>query len=329
MTITLSSGAEPLDADPSRFSRRRAIQVATSAGALGMTALVLPPATAAASGIGVVTGGEEDACLGDPATAYTLTTSGNVSTGTATFTAPGTPTITADYTLTTRGLVGHPSVAVTIEDRDRFGRGIEYRPQGRPNFGADAYWVSPFGDAVTVELDVVATPAAAAQVRLVQVLGNRGGNSEASTYTVSWQGVGGVAVVSDPVEVDAVYVFGAPASSASDSFAKANGEIEGLTTGDTLNSGDSFVVFATHNARSEWSVVFPAGARDIRIEKVALSGATHAKGALQAADRDDPAQGRDVQLPRYGVFLPPNDAAPGQTYQEFLGFQVLFVAEAC
>jgi hypothetical protein len=86
------------------------------------------------------------------------------------------------------------------------------------------------------------------------------------------------------------------------------------------------------NNLSEWSIEFPAGARDIRVEKVALSGATHTKGALLDADRDDPAQGRDVQLPRHGVFTGAGgatDGAPGQTYNEFLAFQVLFVAEEC
>jgi len=279
----------------------------------------------------VATGGEEDACIGDPATDYTLASSGNVSSGTVTFTAAGSQAVTAEYTLTTTGLVGHPSVVASIQNLNRFGRGIEYLPQSRSNLGADAYWTSPFGDAVTATFDVEVDDAAA-RVRLAQVLGDRGGNSEASTYTISWSGVGGVAVVSDPVEVDAVYHSGAPATSSGDSFAKANGEIENLATGDTLTSGSSFVVYQTKNSLSNWSIEFPAGARDIRVVKVALSGATHAKGALQAADRDDPAQGRDVQLPRHGVFTGTggaSDGAPGQTYLEFLAFQVLFVAEEC
>ena len=299
--------------------------------ALIVAALLVTSLTFAVSGQGTAAADDGDTCLGDPATAYTVTRSGNDASGAVTFTAPGSPAVTADYTLTTAGLVGHPSVDVTIVNRNRFGDGIEYVPQMRANLGTD-WGVSRFSDAVTATFDVeVDAEGSAARVRLVQVLGDRGGNSEASTYTVTWDGPG-VAVVSDPVVVDAVYVFGAPASGAPDAFAAANGEIEDLKTGDTLASGDSFVVYATKNSLSEWSVEFPAGARNIRVEKVALSGATHAQGALQAADRDDPAQGRDVQLPRYGVFTGPGgaaDAAPGQTYLEFLAFQVLFVAAEC
>jgi hypothetical protein len=298
-----------------------------------MTATLLVTISLAAQVAQPASADPDDVCLGEPGTAYTLATSGNVSSGEVTFTAPGSPDVTADYTLTTSGLVGHPSVLVSIQDRNRFGFGIEYLPQSRPGpLGDAAYWTTNrFGDAVTATFDVVVDDAAA-RVRLAQVLGDRGGNSEASTYTISWSGVGGVAVVSDPVEVDAVYHSGAPATSSGDSFAKANGEIEDLATGDTLTSGSSFVVYQTANSLSNWSIEFPAGARDIRVEKVALSGATHAKDALQAADRDDPAQGRDVQLPRYGVFTGTggaSDGAPGQTYQEFLAFQVLFVAEEC
>ena len=308
-----------------RFFRPAVLVISAS---LVMVAVALPSTSATATG--------QDPCDGEPATSYTLTNAtvgvGDVREGEVTFTAPGTPTITADYTLTTRGLVGHPSVTVTIANRDRFGDGIEYLPQMRANLGSDGHWTSPFGDAVTATFDVeVDAEGSAARVRLVQVLGNRTGNSEASTYTVTWDGPG-VAVVSDPVVVDAVYVFGAPASGALDAFAAANGEIEDLKTGDTLASGDSFVVYATQNSLSEWSVEFPAGARNIRVEKVALSGATHDKDKLDADDRDDPAQGRDVQLPRYGVFTGPGgagDAAPGQTYREFLAFQVLFVAAEC
>jgi hypothetical protein len=304
-----------------------------------MTATLLMTVSLAAQVAQPASADPDDACLGEPGTTYTVATSGAVSSGTVTFTAAGSPDVTADYTLTTSDLVGHPSVLVSIQDRDRFGSGIEYLPQSRPDLGADKYWTTDrVGDAVTATFDVVAKDAAA-RVRLAQVLGDRGGNSEASTYTISWSGVGGVAVVSDPVDVDAVYHSGPPATSSGDSFAKANGEIEDLKTGDTLTSGSSFVVYQTKNSLSEWSIEFPAGARDIRVEKVALSGATHARNTLEPADRDDPAQGRDVQLPRHGVFTGSygtvtgdggaNDGAPGQTYQEFVAFQVLFVAEEC
>jgi len=269
---------------------RSAVMTATLLVSISLAAQVAPAASA----------DPDDVCSGDPGTDYTISTSGAVSSGKVTFTPPGPDpvTVTADYTLTTSGLVGHPSVLVSIQDRDRFGRGIEYLPQPRANLGHATYWTTNrFGDAVTATFDVVVKDAGA-RVRLAQVLGDRPGNSEASTYTISWSGVGGVAVVNDPVEVDAVYHSGAPATSSGDSFAKANGEIEDLETGDTLASGSSFVVYQTKNSLSNWSIEFPAGARDIRVVKVALSGATHAQDPTLPADRDDPTQGRDVQLPR-------------------------------
>lgn len=153
--------------------------------------------------------------------------------------------------------------------------------------------------------------------------------------------------MSDTVTKDSAYHYFAPAIDSNgapasvDSFALANGEIEGRRTGDRLASGAHFVVYATTNAQTEWHIDFPIGARNIRIEKVALMGAgtgdLTVRGTLENYS-DDPKDGRDVQLPRFGVsgYRPSKaadptllSAAPGFTFQEFLAFQVLFVPEEC
>ena len=282
---------------------------------LVMVAVALPSTSATATG--------QDPCDGEPATSYTLTNAtvgvGDVHEGEVTFESAGITRV-ADFTIATHDILGHPDVQINgVSGADP---GIEYRPQTRPTAPADVinYWTNRIADTVVLTFDVDAEEG---RVRLRQALDSRtGGNSEASTYTLSWDG-GGVAVVSDPVVVDAVYNNGSTPG-----FAADNGEIEDLETGDELVSGDSFVVYATLNNRTEWRIDFPIGARNIRISKVALMGATHDYEPRGASD--NPLDGRDVQLPRFGIEnVAQGPAAPGLTFQEFLAFQVLFVPEEC
>ena len=269
-------------------------------------------------------------CAGDPATAYTSSMAGNNASGTI---ARGTQS--ADFSITTTQLVNHSSISVAAINTGDVG--IEFRPQSWGagfNIGShpERYagrWANPSADAAALTFDVAnLVGSGPARVRLRQTLDGQftSGNSEASTYTVSWEG-GGTAVVSDPVTTNDVYRFGAPTG-----FAAANGEIEGLATGDIIENGGSFVVFGTNNSRTRWHIDFPSGARNIRLNKVALSGATHARGAITSPS-DNPAMGRDVQLPRFGVSLNSdatlgaNDGAPGYTYQEFFAFQIFFTPQ--
>jgi CshA-type fibril repeat protein len=268
-------------------------------------------------------------CAGEPATAYTASMAGNNASGTI---ARGSQT--ADFTIDTTKIVNHSSIEVSAVNSGDVG--IEFRPQSwatgfnigtEPGRYADR-WANPTGDAAALTFDVSnLVGSGSARVRLRQVLGGRtSGNSEASTYTVSWDG-GGTAVVSDPVTTNDVYRFGAPTG-----FAAANGEIEGLSTGSIVENGGSFVVYGTNNSRTNWHIDFPSGARNIKMDKVALSGATHARFAITAPS-DNPAMGRDVQLPRFGVSLNSdptlgaNDGAPGYAYQEFFAFQIFFTPQ--
>lgn len=269
-------------------------------------------------------------CAGDPATAYTSSMAGNNASGTI---ARGTQS--ADFSITTTQLVNHSSISVAAINTGDVG--IEFRPQSWAsgfNIGShperySGRWTNPSADAASLTFDVSnIVGSGPARVRLRQTLDGQfiSGNSEASTYTVSWEGAG-TAVVSDPVTTNDVYRFGAPTG-----FAAANGEIEGLTTGSIVENGGSFVVFGTNNSRTKWHIDFPSGARNIKMNKVALSGATHARGAITSPS-DNPAMGRDVQLPRFGVSvnsdstLGANDGAPGYTYQEFFAFQIFFTPQ--
>jgi CshA-type fibril repeat protein len=268
-------------------------------------------------------------CAGDPATAYTASMAGNNASGTI---SRGSQA--ANFTIDTTKIVNHSSIEVSAVNSGDVG--IEFRPQSWGagfNIGShpERYagrWANPSADAAALTFDVAnLVGSGPARVRLRQTLAGRtAGNSEASTYTVSWEG-GGTAVVSDPVTTNDVYRCGAPTGCAA-----ANGEIEGLATGDIIENGGSFVVYGTMNSKTQWHVDFPSGARNIKMNKVALSGATHAKGVITSPS-DNPAMGRDVQLPRFGVSvnldqaLGANDGAPGYTYQEFFAFQIFFTPE--
>jgi CshA-type fibril repeat protein len=302
---------------------------------LSMGAVVIAVSAAGVSSLSqesftVVSASANNACAGEPATAYTASMAGNNASGTI---SRGSQT--ANFSIDTTKLVNHSSIAVSAINSGDVG--IEFRPQTWANgfdIGSrrdlyDARWANPSADAAALTFDVsnlVGT--GSARVRLRQVLdgGWTTGNSEASTYTVSWDG-GGTAVVSDPVTTNDVYRFGAPTG-----FAAVNGEIEGLSTGSIVENGGSFVVYATFNSKTKWHIDFPSGARNIKMNKVALSGATHAKGAITTPS-DNPAMGRDVQLPRFGVSLNSNaalgsnDGAPGYTYQEFFAFQIFFTPQ--
>jgi CshA-type fibril repeat protein len=268
-------------------------------------------------------------CAGEPATAYTSSMAGNNASGTI---SRGSQA--ANFTIDTTKIVNHSSIEVSAVNSGDVG--IEFRPQSwgfgfpigtHPERYLDR-WTNKSADTAALTFDVTdLVGSGPARVRLRQVLGGRtSGNSEASTYTVSWEG-GGTAIVSDPVTTNDVYRFGAPTG-----FAAANGEIEGLSTGDIIENGGSFVVYATFNSKTKWHIDFPSGARNIKMDKVALSGATHARGAVTTPS-NDPAMGRDVQLPRFGVSvnvtetLGSNDGAPGYTYQEFFAFQIFFTPQ--
>ena len=267
-----------------------------------------------------------NACAGEPATAYSASMAGDNASGTISRGAQ-----TANYSIATTQLVNHPNIVVTAVNSGDVG--IEFRPQTQGltanSSEQNARWSNKSADTAALTFDVSnLVGSGPARVRLRQTLdgGHTGGNSEASTYTVSWEG-GGTAVVSDPVTTNDVYRFGAPTG-----FAAANGEIEGLATGDIIENGGSFVVYGTMNSKTQWHVDFPSGARNIKMNKVALSGATHAKGVITSPS-DNPAMGRDVQLPRFGVSvnsvatLGSLDGAPGYTYQEFFAFQIFFTPE--
>lgn len=165
---------------------------------------------------------------------------------------------------------------------------------------------------------VSTTPAYKTQVTLRQQSGL--GWSEASEYTISWNG-GGKAKLYDPyLSVDRSpgidYGYGTPPD-----FDLKNGQVEGIgdENGKELSSGSVFTVYSIMNWKSRWHVKFPIGATDITVNKRVLNSAVGTSGFT-----DNPSDGIDAGYPKYGR---PANVKNGESHSEKIEYAIDFVSD--
>ncbi len=135
-----------------------------------------------------------------------------------------------------------------------------------------------------------------------QRIGKTTGNNEASDFNASWSGGGKASYLDFASPSATMYRYGAESD-----FDLNNRQIAGLATDGLLESGESFRVYAVKNADADWSVSFPRGITEIRMEKRALTGGTSTT------------EGEDVRLPLLGY---DSASASGATYNEWIAFTV-------
>jgi hypothetical protein len=151
------------------------------------------------------------------------------------------------------------------------------------------------------------------QIRLYQNGGGTTGNNEASDYILNW--------TAGPVKANAYLVDTLTTTSGSydsgipGSFDLDNREVEGLNDTTALFGGDSIRVFAMNHDVSQWFVQFPLAVSNITVNKVVLRNGT------AATTSSNPADGIDGLYPMYGY----GSGAPGESYQEWMGFSVYFL----
>jgi len=144
-------------------------------------------------------------------------------------------------------------------------------------------------------------------IRMKQHIGQTSGNSEASNFTVSWDGNGSASYADIAIPAENMYRYSNQDDGIPADFDLNERQIRGLDTIGLIGNNDDFLVYAVYNTKAKWFVEFPAGETNITMEKVALDDGTSTTA------------GEDVRLPVLGY---KSDSSSGETYKEWIAFTV-------